>query len=396
MIRNPLFALATGIASVAALIVGGSAGPPMVDTATSGTTAASAATKAPSGGTTPGTLGGASQGQAGLSPLGGGIDSATYTGALPFVYVPEPITARSKVANIAADFARSPAAGISWKFRWSDLETSPGTYDWTPIDNALNASQGISKPAILRVIAGMYSPAWVLRSVPTVRVPNSFFPNPAPFPNPTTIPVVWNSTYLADWATFVRAFGARFNGHRGIYAVEISGAGVIGDMYLPPDMTAWRAAGYSDSKLLSAWHEIVTSFGRSFPTSPVALAINEAIDCGFGMTSNPTCARSFHSNVMLPLVSWIESTYPHHVYLQNNGLKAKYLFDGVHLTRNALRSALAYTHTGYQVAGDISLATALYDCFEVARMDRVAFVEIYPDDILGGLYAQDLHYLRYG
>ena len=114
------------------------------------------------------------------------------------------------------------------------------------------------------------------------------------------------------------------------------------------------------------------------------------------MTSNPTCARSFHSNVMLPLVSWIESMYPHHVYLQNNGLKAKYLIDGVHLTRNALRSALAYTHTGYQIAGDISLATALHDCFQVARMDRVAYVEIYPDDILGTLYAQDLYYLRYG
>src|ERR1700693_1267008 len=157
MIRNPFFALATGLASVAALIVSGSAGPSIVDMATGGTTAGTKTTQAPSGGTTPGTLGGANQGQAGLSPLVGGIDSGTYTGALPFAYVPEPITARTRVANIAADFARSRAAGISWKFRWSDLETSPGTYDWAPIDNALRASASISRPAILRVIAGMYS-----------------------------------------------------------------------------------------------------------------------------------------------------------------------------------------------------------------------------------------------
>jgi hypothetical protein len=387
--RNILFALAIGVAAVAAPIASGSAGSP-ADTVAGLTAAGSATAQDPSSGTTPTTRLGATSGQL------GGIGSGTYAGALPFAYVPEPITDRSRVANIAADFATSRAAGISWKFRWSDLETAPGKFDWTPIDNVLQASASISRPVILRVIAGMYSPSWVLRSVPTVRVPNSFFPNPAPFPNPTVIPVVWNSTYLSDWATFVRAFGSRFNGHRGIYAVEISGAGVIGDMYLPPDMTAWNAAGFSNAKLLSAWHQIVTTFDRSFPSTPVALAINEAIDCAFGSAYNPTCARSFHSNVMLPLVSWIESTYPHHVYLQNNGLKAKYLFDGIHYTRKALRSALAYTHTGYQVAGEIGSATELYDAFEVARMDQVAFVEVYPGDILGAAYAQDLNYLRYG
>ena len=77
------------------------------------------------------------------------------------------------------------------------------------MDNAIAAAAAVHMPSLLRVISGPDSPGWVLSSVPTVAIPNKYFPNPSIYANPTTLPVGWSAAYLADWETFLQAFGAR-------------------------------------------------------------------------------------------------------------------------------------------------------------------------------------------
>jgi hypothetical protein len=250
---------------------------------------------------------------------------------------------------------------------------------------------------ILHVIAGLYSPSWVLAQARTVSVPNVYFPNTGPYPTVATLPVPWDPTYLSDWEAFSRAFAARYDGNSEIYLVDLSGGGDIGDMYLPADMTAWRAAGYSDAALVSAWQQIITTYAQSFTTTPIGLSIAESFSCNSvsaGFT-NPTCTAGWKSNVLQPLATWIAATYPGHIWMQNNGLKAKYS-SGIFLTRQILRADCQSTTVGYQMSGTMNSPTALYNSFTVAREDQVGYVEVYPDDLSNSADAAALHFLRYG
>jgi hypothetical protein len=107
------------------------------------------------GATTPGA---ATSGASPDAALSAASAQTTGTGALPFAFYPAPITATTQVTKFAQQFAASPAVGISWRFRWADLEPSPGNFDWRPIDNAMRATQANHMRVILRVIAGLYSP----------------------------------------------------------------------------------------------------------------------------------------------------------------------------------------------------------------------------------------------
>lgn len=325
------------------------------------------------------------------------VAPSTYVGALPFAFNPGPITDRTNVDRVAQAFAATPAAGISWRYRWSDIEPSPGVYDWTPIDNSINAARAVHLPVILHVIAGIYSPSWVLAQSRTVSVPNVYFPNTGPYPTVATVPVPWDPTYLTDWESFSRAFAARYDGNSEIYLVDLSGGGDIGDMYLPADMTAWRAAGYSDAALVSAWQQIITTYAQAFTKTPIGLSIAESFSCNSvsdGFT-NPTCTAGWKSDVLQPLAAWIAATYPGHIWMQNNGLKPKYS-SGIFLTRQILRADCQSTTVGYQMGGAMNSPTALYDSFAVARQDQVGYVEVYPDDLSNASDAAALNFLRQG
>jgi hypothetical protein len=333
----------------------------------------------------------------GASPDAGLAASAqtTGTGALPFAFYPAPITASTQVTKFAQQFAASPAVGISWRFRWADLEPSPGSFDWRPIDNAMRATQATHKRVILRVIAGLYSPSWVIAKSQTVSVSNLYFPNTTPYANPSTLPVPWNSTYLADWSTFIHAFGARYDGNGAIYVIELSGGGDIGDMYLPPDMHAWNLVGYSDAKLQGAWQHVISGYAGAFKRTPVDLNITESLTCSAvsaGFT-NKTCVAGWHSNVLTPLSNWVMSTYPGKVWMQSNGLNPNYAQFPNCPMRVILRSASA---AAYQLNGEMASVTALHQTFTVARDDHARFVEIYPDNITNTANAAVIHYLRYG
>jgi hypothetical protein len=320
-----------------------------------------------------------------------------YTGALPFAYEAGFVTASTNVARVVQNLAGTPAAGISWKFRWSELETAPGVYNWTAVDNSINAARALNKPVMLRVVAGIYSPGWVLSSVPTVSIPNVYFPNTGPYANPTLTPVVWSSGYLADWTAFVRAFGARYDGNSSVYLVHAGGAGDIGDMYLAPDMALWNAAGYSDSNLLAAWETILNAYKQAFTRTAVAIGITEPIICtavSSGFT-NSTCAAGSRSNVLLPLAGWIQAN-DSHLFLQNNGLSGRYLAAGIFTTRSIMRAACQYTTIGYQTNGASSGLTDITDAFQVVRQDQAGYIEVYVDDLTNSAYAGAFRYLQFG
>jgi hypothetical protein len=322
--------------------------------------------------------------------------TAPFGGVLPFAYQTT-VTPTMNVTQRAQQYASHPIGGISWGFRWSDLERSPNTFDWSEVDDAIAAAASVHLPSLLRVISGPDSPSWVLTSVPTVQIPNKYFPNPAFYSNPTTLPVLWNAAYLADWKTFLTAFGHRYNGNSHVYVVAMTGPSLWGDMYLPPDVTVWNGAGYSDSALESAWQQVIGAYATAFSHTPVALGIAEPLICSAVSPGfvNPTCSAGYQSNVLTPVFNWVHNSFAHHVWLQQNNLKGSDLGKEFHL-RRMIEEAANWTTVGYQMGGDASGAADLHNAFEAALQDHASYVEVYLGDIENPAYVSDFRYLRGG
>jgi hypothetical protein len=290
---------------------------------------------------------------------------------------------RTKIAaRIAASAA--PVAGISWRFSWSTLEPADGTYNWTPIDDAIQATKLVKKLVMIRVIAGMQSPTWVVSASPTISFPNTVLHNPAAYPSRVIMPLPWGTNYLAKWAAFIKKFAQRYDGNPAIYSVQTSGTGLIGDMYLPNAIIPqWVAAGYTDAKLIDAAKSTLRYFESAFTITRTNLDIAEPL--------------SGYSHVLDSVMQYVFAKYPSTVYVQQNGLKSKDTKYPKSSLRTFVRQAGAsYGGSGYQMNGAITKDPSIGPArvaFQIAVDDHVSYVEIYEPDILNPALLADFKWL---
>lgn len=181
-----------------------------------------------------------------------------------YAYI-EPMRSRSaaSIEATAAALKPSPCHGDSWIFRWSQLEPSPGTYDWTLIDTALAASK--PKPVFLRVIAGTQSPAWFPRA-DEIYVPNEGEGTSG------WMPVPWNPAFLTDWGQFIAAYGARYDGNPQISIIEGGGDGPEGEANLSGTYTQWAAVGYTVPLYVNTIATLIHDFKTAFPHERISFA----------------------------------------------------------------------------------------------------------------------------
>jgi hypothetical protein len=273
-------------------------------------------------------------------------------------------------------------AGISARFSWAAIEPHPGEYRWAAIDHTISLARQAGKKAMIRVIAGIYTPAWVDRRVATITFSDRYLYNASNYPSTVTMPIPWKRAYLRRWKRFLGAFGGRYNGNPTIYSVQMAGAGFIGEMTLPTDIDKWLSKGYTDDRYIWAWDRIIASYGRQFPNTHTNLDIDEP----FGSLLN--------TRVVKPVVSFATS-FGRHNYIQNNGLRASML-GTIGPYRRAIRSASGTTRVGYQMIGPAPTATSLQQAFQVAIQDNSSYVEVYASDVIDLANATALRYLASG
>ncbi len=261
--------------------------------------------------------------------------------------------------------------GLSWRYRWSDIEPQEGQYHWDRIDRALEMTSNAGKKVMLRVIAGINSPEWVYQAgAKPFEFSNQDLAHPDNYRASLRMPIPWDDVYLAKWERFIHAFGGRYNGNPHVYSVHMSGGGYIGEMNLPKALEKWQLVGYSDQKLIATWKRLIDNYRKAFPDIPTNLALNEPL------------GRN-RSNVLEPIVSYVLSTYPRQVYLQHNGLKAN-LPMGFRI-RHLLRDASSQTVVGYQMVGGRGWldqqAGNRMEAFRIAIEDHARYVEVYASDV---------------
>jgi hypothetical protein len=276
-------------------------------------------------------------------------------------------------SNPAAVVASLPAVvgGVSWIFGWSQIETAPGVYNWSSVDAAVAASAGSGRKTMLRIDGGATSPSWVPNQLTF-----SFQPmGPQPYQS-VTMPKTWDPSYLADFETFIRAYGARYNGDTRVTRVEMSGGGYQGEMALP-QWSGWIGAGYSDAVMTGTWTQLIGTYRQAFPSKQLGMDYGEPLQV------------YYHSHIA-PAVLAYAASFPN-INFQQNGLKSTTSQNWS--TFQTLLTLSRTTRIGWQLWGGNNSASYLMAAFRVAIASHASYVEVYRNDCTNPANAAALAYL---
>lgn len=200
--------------------------------------------------------------------------------------------------------------GASIRIRWRDSEPEDGVYDWQGLDARLAAVKAANGKAMIRVLPGVFTPEWVYDAgaASVMVVDNN--PYHATHGERIKAPVLWDAIYLEHWFRFVRAMGKRYADNPEVRIVGVTGPSGAGELHLAgrADGATWRAAGYTEEKVIQAWEQTIKTYRAAFPCQHLSVAI-----------VNPTAFG--HPGLVLNGI--VEYCAKHGVGVQGNWLAAK-------------------------------------------------------------------------
>ncbi len=166
--------------------------------------------------------------------------------------------------------------GISLRIGWNAIETKKGVYDWSYLDNNISAAAANGKKVMIRVFGGQFTPDWVYAEGA------QSFNFTDPDLGASTMPVPWDSVFLNEWTSFIKALGTKYAGMAQVVTIQMTGPSRAGEMYLPnkTDQAFWTSLGYTDTKLIGAWSTVIDAYNAAFPST--ALGIDIAYPISFG------------------------------------------------------------------------------------------------------------------
>ena len=255
--------------------------------------------------------------------------------------------------------------GMRLRPLWSDIQTTPGAYDWTSVDAILDVAGQHEKFIGLSVTAGVNSPQWVY-DAGAIKYKLKDGSRLS-----TSIP--WDTGFLDSWLPFIKAMGDRYDGNPNISYVVISGLGQYIESYLSrsaADDIALGALGGQAAWIAGA-QQIITAYADAFPTTPFFITAGRPFFSLDSMTSLQT------------VIDWAVATYPGRFGIMNATLNA--VSDTGYYPNLAI-----YTYQGTQPVGFQMLCSSITDkvrlkgTLDQALGSGVAlgaqFVEVYQND----------------
>ncbi|MDA8168915.1 MAG: beta-galactosidase [Nitrospiraceae bacterium] len=167
--------------------------------------------------------------------------------------------------------------GISIRAGWDEIEPEEGRFNWGYLDNALKEVKKANKKAMIRILPGVHSPAWVFKKgIRSIDIRDSN-PHHKTYGILRRVPLPWDEVYLGIWLKFVEALGKRYNGNDAIVLVHMAGPTVnSAEMHIPKRGEAKTLvinAGYSKDALVSAWRRVMDAYSAAFPEKELSLNI---------------------------------------------------------------------------------------------------------------------------
>jgi hypothetical protein len=286
------------------------------------------------------------------------------------------------VAIQPATYKNPAVDGIVIRTFWSIVQPAPDQFDWSFIDNQVQAATANGKKVILLVLPGAFSPQWALQGVQSAQFVVGYgFMNGATI----TLPMPWDATYLKRWFAFVHTLGERYDSNPAVVNVPATGPTSISEeMSLPNDPTSlaqWKQLGYTLEKYEGAWQQTLAAYVQSFPTTQISLTFYPGLRI-------PNAAAETAPRVDVARFAF--ANYGQHVSFQENGLSARKASPA--LGYDLVQQYTAKTTTGFEMGtsatekpdqmGGTSAASALQASVDLGMKAGIQFLEIYEKDEL--------------
>ncbi|HTT84257.1 MAG TPA: beta-galactosidase [Rhizomicrobium sp.] len=171
--------------------------------------------------------------------------------------------------------------GIVIKAEWSQIEPSPGSYDWTLVDQEVDAAVAHGKKITIGVEAGEATPAWLYAA--PYNVPNETF-EVGPHSGmrqrgcaPVTLPVPWNNDFEQAYTAMMQALSEHLQTIPGAYSlvtrVKLTGINTVDEEFhlasacggSDADTHIWRKLGFRPRRVFAAGQILFDAVNTAFP-----------------------------------------------------------------------------------------------------------------------------------
>lgn len=139
---------------------------------------------------------------------------------------PTGLVMRGKTSHSYCDLARGDVDGGYCQIAWADLEPTKGNYDFSLIDNAINAARNHNKlkgrndktgfKVLLRIRTGVYSPDWVKNEVGAI---DWYFKD---INDKYRLPIFWKKSFRVRYERLMKKLADRYDSNDVIGSVAAS------------------------------------------------------------------------------------------------------------------------------------------------------------------------------
>ena len=185
--------------------------------------------------------------------------------------------------------------GLTLLIGWDTLEPDKGVYDWTELDQWMNAAVSSGKNVILAIRAGQDTPCWLFQSPQcgdkyageyAGATALAFLVSPREGIgqskcNPVTIAAPWDPIFLNEWDSLLANLSAHLKSvgtYNDLVSLRLSGINrTTAELRLPAEILdtpctinsvdTWQRATppFKPARLLNAWDDLTSSYLRNFP-----------------------------------------------------------------------------------------------------------------------------------
>jgi hypothetical protein len=272
--------------------------------------------------------------------------------------------------------------GALVRIGWNDIETSPGVYNWTRLDEQFARANTYNLNISLGLVNGMAYPTW-LESEGAQTFSYLFRGTTA-----AKMPVPWDPVFLEHWTQFIGAAGERYGDSPALSLVHITTSSGNGfEMQLPStptDVANWNAIGYTVDRHVAAYEQVIDAFGAAFPNKALDLEVHPVLGGDAVAERSVAYANDELGNRFGVFAAWWSQKNADLVYpgmyqlLRDQGART---FASVQLVTNATNDPNGFGTGGIQAA------------VERAYADGIRYFEPWDVDLLNPAFANTFNEL---
>lgn len=168
--------------------------------------------------------------------------------------------------------SHSEARGVLLIEKWSVLEPTPGTFDFSELDASIEMVTDAGLPYALAVSVGAFGyPEWLLSELGAAYHTFSYQGQE------WNLPLWWDTTVSSRLQALISALGEHYAADTNlshIYVSQMTTNGIEGHLN-GVNMAAFASAGYTEERWIAAATSTTYQFADAFPDKPIVFEIHE-------------------------------------------------------------------------------------------------------------------------